>query len=133
MKTTNIFAKIKAFFNFKGKEIKMNLSSAEVNQEKVFLHPVDDPDHTYYMKTKSVHIFIDPEEELQEDDITIINRKTPEQKEEEIKVTTSLANHETQSQRDVNHSSGERGIDWKRHNEKLKKPIIKKRNIFWLV
>ena len=82
-----ILSKIRAFFTFKGEAQEMVLSAAEVKKDKIFLHPADDPQHTYLVKTKTVDIFINPEEELSESDIEIFdtniprhktNKKTPE-------------------------------------------------------
>ena len=56
--------KIRAFFNIKGEAKKMELKSAEVKKNGVFLHPVDDDKHIFFVKSKSVDIFINPDEEI---------------------------------------------------------------------
>lgn len=66
-----IFGKIKAYFNVKGKSMEMDLSAAEIKDGKAFLHPVDDDNHVYMIKTKDVSIFINPEDEISEEDITV--------------------------------------------------------------
>ena len=68
-----IISKIKAFFNFKGQRNEMELSAAEVRKDKIFLHPTDDPKHTFCMKFKEVGIIIDPDEEISEEDILVID------------------------------------------------------------
>lgn len=65
--------KIRAFFSIKGKIQELYLSSAEIKKDKVFLHPVDDPLHTLCVKSKAVEIFINPEDEVLEENIDIID------------------------------------------------------------
>ena len=36
-----LFSRIKAFFRYKGKDAEVEVSSAEIRQGKVYLHPVD--------------------------------------------------------------------------------------------
>lgn len=67
--------KIKAFFTFKGEKQEMELSAAEVKSKGVFLHPVDDPAHTFFVKSSSVDIIINQNDEVLEDNITIFDRK----------------------------------------------------------
>lgn len=72
----SIINKIRAFFTFKGEEKEMELSSAEVNPKGVFLHPIDDPKHIFFVKSESVDIFINPDAEISEEDITTVDKET---------------------------------------------------------
>ena len=67
--------KIKAIFNFNGKKEELEVVSAEVNQKGVFLHPTEDSDHTFWIKSKSVDIIINPDNEITEADIEIIDNE----------------------------------------------------------
>lgn len=69
------FKKLRAIFNFKGKRAEMELTSAEIRGDKVFLHPVDDPDHTFCVSGKAIDILINPAVELTEDDFRVIDNE----------------------------------------------------------
>lgn len=69
-----LFSKIKAFFSILGEKAEMEVSAAEVKQGRVFLHPVDDPDNTYCIKTTAVDIIINPHSDIREEDILIVPR-----------------------------------------------------------
>lgn len=69
----NLLTKIRAFFNFKGEKVEMELSKAEIKQGRVYLHPADKPSETFVVKTKSVDLIINPEEETSDENILIIN------------------------------------------------------------
>lgn len=71
-----IINKIRAFFTFKGEKQEMELSAAEVKENGVFLHPVDDPKHTFFVKSNSVDIFINPDREISENDIFTVDKET---------------------------------------------------------
>ena len=71
-----IINRIKAFFNFKGESQEMKLSGAEVRSKGVFLHPIDDPEHIFFVKSNSVDIFINNNEEISEEDVTILDKET---------------------------------------------------------
>ena len=71
----SIINKIRAFFTFEGEEREMKLSSAEVRPDGVFLHPFDDPKHMFFIKSESVDIFINPDTEIFEEDITEIDKE----------------------------------------------------------
>ena len=73
MKVSNIITKIKAIFNFKGESIELDLSSAKIRQDKVFLRPTEDPEHIYSIKANEIVMFIDPESEVQEENIDVID------------------------------------------------------------
>lgn len=68
-----LMKKIRAIFNFKGKRAEMELTSAEIRGNKVFLHPADDPDHTFCVSGKSIDILIDPAVALTEEDFTVLS------------------------------------------------------------
>lgn len=72
----NIIKKIRAFFTFKGEKQEMELSAAEVKENVVFLHPADDPKHTFFVKSNSVDIFINPDGEISENDIFTVDKET---------------------------------------------------------
>lgn len=73
-----LFQKIRAFFTIKGTQHEMQLKAAEVKGKGIFLHPADDKEHIFFIKSKDVDIFINPEDELTEEDISIIDAKTLE-------------------------------------------------------
>lgn len=68
-----ILKKIRAFFTIQGKQEHMDLVAAEINPKGVFLHPKDDPEHSFFVKSNSIDIFISPGTEMSEDDILIFN------------------------------------------------------------
>lgn len=70
-----ILKKIIAYFNFKGEKQQMELSGAEVRSKGVFLHPVDDPKHVFFVKSNSVDIIINNDEELSEEDVSVIDKE----------------------------------------------------------
>lgn len=76
-----LLRKIRALFKFKGEVQELYLSSAEIKKDKVFLHPIDDPLHTICITAKSTEILIDPEDEVLEENIKILDtpkNKSPE-------------------------------------------------------
>lgn len=68
----NIIKKIIAFFRFRGEEQAVEVTSAEIKEDIVFLHPIEDPDHTICIRTNNVGIMIDPEESIADEDIFIV-------------------------------------------------------------
>ena len=68
----NIIKKIIAFFKFRGEEQAVEVNSAEIREDMVFLHPTEDPDHTICIRTSNVGILIDPEESIADEDVFII-------------------------------------------------------------
>lgn len=77
-----IIQKIRALFNFNGKREQMELIAAEVVSDGVFLHPTDDSEHTFFVKTSGIDIIINPDSEIMENDIKILdNKKKIEQQE----------------------------------------------------
>lgn len=70
-----IWAKIRALFNFRGELAEVEVSSAEIRRDKVFLHPLDDENHTICVNATNVDILINPECELTEDDVLIIENE----------------------------------------------------------
>ena len=69
----NIIKKITAFFTIKGKPEQMELEAAEVKREEVILHPIDDPEHSFLVKTNEVEILLNNGKELSEEDILVID------------------------------------------------------------
>ncbi len=57
----NILKRIIAFFTYNGEETEMEVTSAEIKENGVFLHPTDDPAHTLFVNSNSVDIFINNE------------------------------------------------------------------------
>ena len=70
-----IFSKIKAFFRFRNLDAEMDVSAAEVKNGNVFLHPLDDNQHVYCIKSDAVDIIISPRENIREEDVEIIDLK----------------------------------------------------------
>lgn len=73
----SIFAKITAFFSFKGKNEQMALEAAEIRSEGVVLHPAEAPEHSFFIKTTEVDILLNNGKELADDIIVINNDKLP--------------------------------------------------------
>lgn len=69
------FEKLRAIFNYKGRRAEMELKSAEIRGDKIFLHPVNDPDHTFCVSGKAIDILIDPSVALTEDDFRVIENE----------------------------------------------------------
>lgn len=68
-----------------------------MRKNKIFLHPANDPKHTFCMNFKEVGIIIDPEEEVNEEDVLVINT-------EKIKTENNLSeskDKENESAKDV--------------------------------
>lgn len=102
----NLLTKIRAFFNFKGEKVEMELSKAEIKQGRVYLHPADKPSETFVVKTRSVDLIINPEEEISDEDIFVINndkekrtqKPTAKIPEDETSNSPSENNHDHQIQ-----------------------------------
>ena len=71
----NIIKKIVAYFNVKGEKKQMELAAAEIRQKGAFLHPVADPEHTFFVNFDSVDIIINPEGELKEDNVYTVDKE----------------------------------------------------------
>ena len=69
------FEKLRAIFNFKGQRAEMELRSAEIRGNKIYLHPANDPDHTFCVSGRAIDILIDPSAALTEDDFRVIENK----------------------------------------------------------
>ncbi len=69
---SNIIKKIIAFFKFGGEERAIEVNSAEIKENMVFLHPIEDEDHTICIRTESVGITINPEGEINDGDLFLI-------------------------------------------------------------
>ena len=68
----NIIKKIIAFFRFGGEERIVEVNSAEIKENMVYLHPVEDEAHTICIRTESVGITINPEGEISKEDLFLI-------------------------------------------------------------
>lgn len=71
-----VIKKIRTFFKIKGEEKTMRLDAAEIKNGIVFLHGENDKEHTFCIKSDNVDICINPEGELNEDDIWVIDNET---------------------------------------------------------
>ena len=69
----NIIQKITAFFTIEGKQEQMKLVAAEINREGVILHPVEDTEHSFLVKTNEVDILLNNNKELSEEDIVVLD------------------------------------------------------------
>lgn len=67
-----ILAKIRALFNLGGELAEMELSSAEIRRDKIFLHPSNGSIRTFCVNASSVDILINPENVLSEDDVLVL-------------------------------------------------------------
>ena len=74
----NLIKKITAFFTFKGKQEEIELDAAEIKREGVILHPIDDPEHSFLIKTNEVGILLNNGKELSEDDSLILDNVNPQ-------------------------------------------------------
>ena len=70
----NFISKIKAIFNVGGKGFVLDLKSAEIKQNKAFLHPVDNDNITYMVRAEHVDILLNNGEEISEDDFIVIEK-----------------------------------------------------------
>lgn len=68
-----IMSKIKALFQFRGKAAELEVSSVEIKQGMVFLHPVNEPDRIVCIKSNAVDVVISPHEDIRERDVQIID------------------------------------------------------------
>ena len=69
-----LMSKIRALFTMKGKQHELELASAEVRQNGVYLHPAEDPTRKYFVKVDEVDIIIKPGAEISEDDFYVLER-----------------------------------------------------------
>lgn len=68
----NILKRIIAFFKFRGEEQVVEVDSAEIREDIVFLHPTEDPEHTICIKTNNVGIMINHEDSVSDEDIFVV-------------------------------------------------------------
>ena len=80
------FQKLQAIFNFKGQRAAMELKSAEIRGDKVFLHSADDPNHTFCVSGKAIDILIDPAVALTEDDFFVIDNEKVSKLQEQMEI-----------------------------------------------
>lgn len=87
-----VLQKIRAFFRYRNQAAELEVSSAEIKQDRVFLHPVNDPEHVYCIKSQNVGIYINQEKDLREEDIEILDVQAMKKAREE-KVPTNGDNN----------------------------------------
>ena len=91
--------RIKAFFNYKGQKAELDLKAAEIREGKTFLHPLDNDDVVYCIRTNDVNIFLNYESNIEDNDLTIIDKKEfdakkqSENKSKENKQKSSTKHH----------------------------------------
>ena len=78
----NFLSKIKAFFIIKGKQEQMELVSAEINWEGAILHPLEDPERSFFVPSNNIEIFINPDGDFCEDDVIVVDNYEPEGEED---------------------------------------------------
>ena len=74
-----IQSKIKAFFRYRDEDAEMDVSAAEIRNGRVWLHPANDKDHVYCIRSNTVDIIISPTENIQEEDVEVRNSKKPDE------------------------------------------------------
>lgn len=77
-----LFTKIKAFFNFRGKQKEIEATEVEVRQDTIYIHPTEDESKVLAIKSGMVDIFVDPEKELSDDDVQIFDKEELKKKRE---------------------------------------------------
>lgn len=80
------FEKLRAIFNYKGRRAEMELKSAEIREDKIFLHPANDPNHTFCVSGKAIDILIDPSVALTEADFRGIENEKIAKIQEQIEI-----------------------------------------------
>lgn len=70
----NFISKIKAIFNVGGKGFVLDLKSAEIKQNKAFLHPIDNDNITYMVRAEHVDVLLNNGEEIPEEDFVVIEK-----------------------------------------------------------
>ena len=68
--------RIRTLFTFRGKKEEMEVTAAKVDKNGVLLCPVEDPEHSFFIKASTVDIVINSDAEIEEDDIEIKDRKS---------------------------------------------------------
>ena len=70
-----LFNKIKAFFKYKGENAEVDASAVEIRNGYVYLHSVEDPKQIRRIRSHAVEIFINPNENISEDDLDFFETK----------------------------------------------------------
>ena len=83
------FEKLRAIFNYKGRRAEMELKSAEIRGDRIFLHPVNDPGHTFCVSGKAIDILIEPSVALTEDDFRVIENKKLTKLQEQMEIDST--------------------------------------------
>ena len=91
----NIIKKIFAYFTIKGETKQMELAAAEIRQKGALLHPAADPEHTFFVNYESIDIIINPEGELNEENIKVTDRKTITQERNNVVKSKERSNPRT--------------------------------------
>ena len=69
----NLLNKIIAFFTLKGEKQEIEVDRAEVKTSGVYLHPANDSEHILFIKSSSVNLMINPDGEVKEEEIVILD------------------------------------------------------------
>lgn len=91
-----IIKKIVAFFKINGQPQQMELSSAEIRDKGVFLHPANDPKHTFFVQPESVDIILNPDDELSEEDFTVVDRENTTVGSKDLETISKASEKETE-------------------------------------
>ena len=92
-----LFNKIRAIFRFRGERAEVDVSAAEVKKGKVYLHPIDDPEHIYCILSDDVQISISPNKDITEDDLEIIEKPKKSEKEKQEEKEKSAKERKSRS------------------------------------
>lgn len=68
----SIISKIKAFFSVGGTQFSLDLKSAEVRQDRTFLHPADNDNVTYVVKASNVQLLLNDGEDIAPEDFMVV-------------------------------------------------------------
>ena len=110
-----ILSKIKALFRYRNQDAELEVSAAEIRNGKVFLHPADNKEQVYCIKSNVVDIVINSLENITEDDLEIINvkdsnrissiKQTPEESTVKEKFSTNHNGHIGSNTRNQSYSN----------------------------
>ena len=81
-----IIKKLKALFFKDEKPISLDITAAEIKEGRAFLHPKDDPNLTYRVRSDDIEIRLSKDKSLTDTDIVVIKKhkkeETPSQKQQ---------------------------------------------------
>ena len=91
-----LLSKIKAFFKYNGKAAEIEASSAEIRNGYVYLHSTKNPKEVCRIRSQSVEILINPNEDISEDDLTFMTVTTQDnsQKPKQAGIETNCSQQE---------------------------------------